>query len=749
MALAVLSVIATFALGASQAMAAGTFGTSPVLDNFTTDTTLSPDWTTPALGEPAMELDTTGHDFTGTVDDWSAALWNETVYTNPVEVWSTISTAGTGDANLYADVTGGSSGTIHPTGAYFADFGGSASGGAPDSVSLWRTDGGTSPIELSFAPAPYTTDLAAGDSIGLSVSGGVVTAWYKPSGSSTWSAVVSAADSTYTSGNIAIEAIPASTYGFSDFGGGISTVSSLQTSTTLGPATSTITAGQQVTYTANVSPTPSPGGTVEFIDDATNAVLTGCGAEAVDVSGDATCSQTYDTPGTYAVDAIYVGDSDGSYAGSTNSGTGYATVVVNPAAATATATAIAASAASIKAGGSETYTATVSPAPTGGTVAFRDNGTAIGTCSAQPVNTTTGVATCTVGYPAPGSHPVSAAYSGYSTAFQSSNTTTPVTVTVTANATTTSIAASAAAITAGGQVTYSATVSPNPTSGTVAFKDNGTAISTCGAVTVNSIGQATCTVTYATAGSHAVSATYSGTANGAYATSSTTTNASVTVINTIVVTPPAATSITLASSSTTPLTGSAVTYSAKVNPAPNGGAVTFTDNGNQITGCTAVTPVNGVAACKVTYKTAGTHVIGGSYGGDASYATSKASKTLEITASSSPRLTVKTHELVLTPACPKGSSGCKISASVSVTVAGVKKSIALKSVTKSLKAGGTAQLGYTLSAKERSTLSSDIKSHKHGRITASVKLTIHDGNGSSGTQTISYKIGSAGDLTKS
>src|ERR1035437_2364939 len=59
-----------------------------------------------------------------------------------------------------------------------------------------------------------------------------------------------------------------------------------------------------------------------------------------------------------------------------------------------------------------TYTATVSPTPDGGTVAFTDNNTTLSGCAAVAVNTSTGKATCTTSYSAVGSHAIVASYSG-------------------------------------------------------------------------------------------------------------------------------------------------------------------------------------------------------------------------------------------------------------------------------------------------------------------------------------------------
>ena len=66
-----------------------------------------------------------------------------------------------------------------------------------------------------------------------------------------------------------------------------------------------------------------------------------------------------------------------------------------------------------------TYTATVSPVPDGGTVAFSDNGAPIAGCSLRHVDTSTGTATCEMSYKIAGTHPITAAYSG-DTAFTAS-----------------------------------------------------------------------------------------------------------------------------------------------------------------------------------------------------------------------------------------------------------------------------------------------------------------------------------------
>ena len=85
-------------------------------------------------------------------------------------------------------------------------------------------------------------------------------------------------------------------------------------------------------------------------------------------------------------------------------------------------------------------------------------------------------------------------------------------------ATTTTVASSANPSVQGQTVTYMATVSP-PGGGSVTFNDGGTPVTGCKALSLNSSGQATCQATYATTGSHAITAVYSGDAASAGSTS--------------------------------------------------------------------------------------------------------------------------------------------------------------------------------------------------------------------------------------
>lgn len=312
-----LVTLIAFCFGAVQANAAfASFPRSRELDNFAAALSLNPRWITPALGEGAMALDlaATPHQLTGTNGLFDAALWPAT-YGRSVEVWATIARSGTGDALLYADVAGGTSASGRVTRGYFADFGGTASGGSRSEVSIWRIDGVKTERWLTLASSPYI-ELQPGDQIGLSNSRGVIIAWYRPAGGS-WRAVVSTTDSRYTRGRIGLEAIPGVDYGFSAFGGGTPSapVRSRRTTVTVSSSRPTVTVGQRVTYTATVRPAPArAAGRVAFLDG--YDVIAGCAARPIRSGGRASCTVTYGAVGKHAVTVRYTGSSNGTIAGS-------------------------------------------------------------------------------------------------------------------------------------------------------------------------------------------------------------------------------------------------------------------------------------------------------------------------------------------------------------------------------------------------------------------------------------------------
>jgi hypothetical protein len=396
------------------------------------------------------------------------------------------------------------------------------------------------------------------------------------------------------------------------------------TTTALGASSTPAVVGQPVTYTALIgvaSPgTGSPTGSFAFTDN--GSTIPGCGSVTIS-GGRANCLAAYPSTGSHPIVATYSGDTN--FAPSGNS-------LAQSIVAASTTTVLGSSPHPSVVGQLVTYTASIGVASPGsgtptGAFAFTDNGSTITGCDAVTIGA--GSATCTARYPAAGSHPIVAMYSGDGNFATSSGS---LTQSVVAAATTTALGSSMASSVVGEPITLTATVNVTvPGAGTptgrVAFTDGSTTVVGCGGQTLDSSAVATCIAAPGTASSHSFTATYGGDTN--YSTSTS---------------PPVSDSVTrattatvLGSSSNSAVVGQPVTYTASIGVvSPGSGTPTgnfaFTDNGTTIPGCGAVTIGGGSASCSATYLSTGNDPIVATYSGDTNFATSAASLTQSIVA---------------------------------------------------------------------------------------------------------------------
>jgi hypothetical protein len=427
------------------------------------------------------------------------------------------------------------------------------------------------------------------------------------------------------------------------------------TTTVTATPTSPSTFGDQVTFTAQVTPTVGnfePTGTVTF-KDGTNVL----GVVALsDQSGIATAQVTTGVDelkgGTHTITATYLpAFTDPNYASSTSAGLSY---TVN---ALTTVTTLTAAPASPQAfGQAVSLTATVTPtvvttAPTG-TVEFFDFFNGVNTPLAiKPLVNAAGTATATyttnVDQLTGGGHMLTAQYlPGTDLNFAGSTSSPAIGYTINARATTTSLSSMPASPSVFGQpVTFSATVTPTigafePT-GTVTFLDNGTPLGA--AVSLADLG-GIATATFTTGatqllgGSHQISATYTpdnpATPNFLGSSSATSTF----LVNRAATT----TAITAASPSTSTF-GDAVTFTAQVTQALGGieptGTVAFLDGGTNL-GSVQLADMGGIATA--TFSTSATQLSGGTHqitamytpaAADQNYAASTSSPALSYTVS--------------------------------------------------------------------------------------------------------------------
>ena len=448
--------------------------------------------------------------------------------------------------------------------------------------------------------------------------------------------------------------------------------------TTLTNTPSTSTFGQTVTLGATVTGgSGTPTGTVDFKDGATLL-----GTQTLDGTGAASMTVSTLSAGSHSLTAVYSGDA--TYASSTSA---VAPQTVNPASTTTAMTAVPATSSTF--GQSVTFTATVAAVPPGagtpvGTVDFSQGGTSLTGCATVTVNGS-GVATCTTSALNVGSYTIKGTYNPVGGNFNTSNGT--VAYTVNAAATTTTVTAVPGSSTHGESVTFTAAVAAVAPGagipiGTVAFDQNGAAITGCTSVAVDSSGNATCTTTTLPVGSDTIKGTYTSTStnftgsNGslAYTVSGAATTTTVTAV-------PASSTF-----------GQSVTFTATVAVVPPGtgtpdGTVDFAENGTAIAGCTGVAlNGSGVATCTTTALPAGSDSIKGTYTPTSTnFMTSNGTLVYTVTAAST------TTTVTAVPASSTFGQSVTFTATVAVVAPGVGTPVGSVDFTQN----GTAIAGCT------------------------------------------------------
>ncbi|WP_181762901.1 Ig-like domain-containing protein [Rhodococcus spelaei] len=266
-------------------------------------------------------------------------------------------------------------------------------------------------------------------------------------------------------------------------------------------------------------------------------------------------------------------------------------------------------------------TATVSPAPAGGTVQFKDGDANIG----DPVALTGTTATLSHAFGTDGAHAVTAVYSGAPGFAGSTSEARTVTVNTVDVATTTTLTTPTHAKT-GVAVSIAATVSPAPAGGTVQFLDGGAPL---GAPVAVSGSVAVLAHTFDTAGSHSITASFSGVRGFASSTAS---------ARTVAVSVPAPNEAATTTSLNAPATAApdqATTLTATVAPGQAGGTVQFFDGTTAIGGPVALG--GGTATLSHAFTTVGAHGVTAVYSGAAGFlGSSSDARVVNVSAPSTP-----------------------------------------------------------------------------------------------------------------
>ena len=324
-------------------------------------------------------------------------------------------------------------------------------------------------------------------------------------GSSLGTVALSGGSASLTTSTLTVgsHAITASYSGDATFAGSTSsavtqTVNRASTATALTSSLDPSVFGQQVTFTATVSPFSGPTGTVQFFDG-----VNPLGTVALS-GGSASFVTSTLAVGTHFITATYNGDTNfGSSTSSSLTQTVSASTIN-------TTTALTSSLNPSVYGQQVTFSATVSPSSGAtGTVTFMDGASILG---ASGLNAS-GVATFSTSTLGVGLHSITAQYAGDGS--HTGSTSPALSQTVNKAPTTTTLTSSSNPSKSGGAVTFTATVSPSTATGTIQFFDGSTLLGTAAL----SSGHASLSTSSLAGGRHSITAVYSGDARFAASTS--------------------------------------------------------------------------------------------------------------------------------------------------------------------------------------------------------------------------------------
>ncbi|WP_283498256.1 Ig-like domain repeat protein [Cryobacterium sp. PH29-G1] len=360
--------------------------------------------------------------------------------------------------------------------------------------------------------------------------------------------------------------------------------------------------GENVTFTATVSGVLASGTPTGAVDFTVNGTTTAVSLDAVGAASYATTSLP---AGDSLVTASYGGDTV-FMASSANT-----TQTVNKIATTAV---LVSSANPSTFGSDVTFTTTVSPSAATGTVQFIVDGSPVG----APVALAAGGASYTVGSLAVGAHVVSASYGGDAAYLGSVAPGITQTIGGVLRPTTTTVTSNRVPSTFGQTVTFTATVRPvtgtgTPT-GSVQFNIDG--VNVVGVQTLNAQGRATYATAALSGGTHAVIATYRGSAIFAGGGSAPL-NQDVNL---------GTSKTTLTRNRTTLVFGQSITFTARVTPLAAAGTVQFMFDGAAVGGPVTL-DATGRATLVTSTLAVGSHTVSVTSSGNANYLPS-ASNTL-------------------------------------------------------------------------------------------------------------------------
>lgn len=392
---------------------------------------------------------------------------------------------------------------------------------------------------------------------------------------------------------------------------------------------------QQTTTSTTLTPTPNPATQGSFVQLAvrvtSNAGVPGGSVQILDGTvplGNVTLNNA--GVGVFSLNTLTAGPHNlvANYLGDTNDAASTSPVIVEVVQPTTTVT-LSSDHNPANAGAVLTLSAAVSGSsvlPTG-TVTFRDGNAVLGTAALSG----SALAALHISTLAPGTHLLTATYSGDSNNATSTSAVFNQTVQQAATQTALSLTSNTATVSTSQVLTATVTGNGGTPSGTVTFFDGTTSV---GSASLGTTGTASLSVSTLALGQHSLSAVYSGDTDDA---TSTAPAQQLTITK-------SAPSLTVASLNNPSLGGSAVNLTATLASGVNtpSGLVTWTDNGSPLG--TSPLGANAVATLASASLAVGQHLIIASFAGDASNSAATSSALTQVVQIASSSVSLSSSE---------------------------------------------------------------------------------------------------------
>jgi hypothetical protein len=591
---------------------------SITVSKIATSTTVNPSTTTPAAGA-TMQVSAT---VTPAINGSTSPTGTVTFTLDGVTAGT--ATLNSGSTTVTTNITAPSAGSHLLQATYSGDTNYSSS--SSTQVTLTVAKGAT-----TLTVSPSTTTPTAGSSLQVTATIAGATGSVAPTGTMTFTldgATVGSANVSGTTVTMSITAPATGTHtlqatygGDTNYNGSTSpivtlTVGKSATTLTVTPSTTTPLGGSSMLVTATLNVTAYSGGTAPT--GTVSFTLDGATVGSGSLANGSTASVTITVPATgqHTLQASYGGDNNYSSSVSQQ--------VTFTVAKTTTTLVVTPSTTTPALGATLPVTATVTATTVGstqpsGTVTFALDGA---TVAAVAVSGYPATASTTLAAMTPGTHTLTATYSGDN--YYATSTATAPTITVPKSPTTMTVTPATTTPAGGSSLLVTATITAtNPGStvptGTVAFTLDGATVGTQ-AVVAGYPSTATITIPSMTPGSHTLAATYSG---DTYYATSTASSVTLTVSK-------GATTTVLTPSSLTPTAGSSMTVTVTItspNPAAAqpSGSVNITEDGTSVGTGTVVPGAPSTAIVTIPLVNAGSHLLQATYSGDTYYTGSTSS----------------------------------------------------------------------------------------------------------------------------